>query len=104
MTVIEFGSKDVKINFAISALFVFLIVSVAWGVSLYQNIITVRHDIEQSTALAETIQVKNAELKNQLYQITDSVGQEAFLQDSGLVADPSPRYVQTSAAVSYMSF
>ncbi|KKS82894.1 MAG: hypothetical protein UV58_C0004G0067 [Candidatus Wolfebacteria bacterium GW2011_GWC1_43_10] len=96
MTVIEFGKKDLKTNFAISLLMMVLVIASVWGILIYNRLIGLRHDIASAKETLENYQVKNAELKNQLYQILDGVNEEALLASSGLVADKSPQYLKNS--------
>ncbi|MFA6135871.1 MAG: hypothetical protein WC705_00685 [Candidatus Paceibacterota bacterium] len=100
MTVIEFGKKDLKINFMMSVFVVFIAVSVVFGVFLYNKLIGIRHDLSQTQDSFEKSQVRNVELKNQLYQILDSFSGESFLESRGLVSDKNPSYIKNALEVS----
>ena len=103
MTVTEFGIKDLKVNSSIALLIALVVVSSMFGVLLYKNLITLRHDVTTNKERIEHLQVTNAELQNNLYLITDNVLQESLLQESGLVLDKSPSYVQIPT-VSHLSY
>lgn len=103
MTVIEFGKRDLKINFFIASLVVAFVLCAGWGIVLYNNLIGLRHDVKETKEILSHAQVRNAELKNELYHITDSVLEEAFLSESGLVLDQSPQYVKMLSVVSHVN-
>lgn len=103
MTVIEFGKRDLKINFFIASLVVVVILSAGWGVVLYNNLIGLRHDIQTTRQTLAQEQVRNAELKNDLYHVMDSVLEETFLAESGLVLDQDPQYVKMSSVLSQVN-
>ena len=104
MTVIEFRSRDIKINYFITGLIVSVVGCALWNIFLYNSVTTVRHNIDTAANTLEQAQVQNAELKNSLYSITDGTGQEAFLQSRGLVLDTNPQYSKTPLVVSRDAF
>jgi len=103
MTVIEFGKRDLKINFLIASLVVALVFCAGWWVVLYNNLIGLRHDVKETREMLSQARVHNAELKNELYHITDSVLEEAFFSESGLVLDQNPQYVKMLSVVSHVN-
>ncbi len=104
MTVIEFGKKDLKVNFMMSVMVVLIAISAVFGVFLYNKLIGLRHDLSQTQNLFEKNQVKNVELKNQLYQVLDGFSGESFLESRGLVSDKSPSYVNNSLEISKAAY
>lgn len=94
MTFIEFGKKN-NITFSmvvtVTAVFVCSVIAMVF---VYQDTITLRHDIQQGKETLSALKVQNAELKNNFYSITDAVAQEAFLQERGFVLEDNPHYVQ----------
>ncbi len=104
MTVIEFRSRDVQVHYVIISLMIVVVGCATWSILLYNNVTTVRHNIENANNTLAQAQVQNAELKNSLYTITDGAGQEAFLQSRGLVLDKNPQYSKTPLVVSRDAF
>lgn len=100
MTVIEIGKKDI-INPITLSMVALVLLSVFGFLFFYKNLITLRHDLANNMDVIEEEQVKNAELKNNLYKIVDEISQESFLRDNGFVFDSSPYYVQSSSEISY---
>ena len=100
MTVIEIGKKDIMNPITLSMI-TFVLLSVFGFLFFYKNLITLRHDLANNKNVIEMEQVKNAELKNNLYKIVDEMSQEDFLRESGFVFDQSPYYVQSFSEISY---
>ncbi|BCX16218.1 MAG: hypothetical protein KatS3mg098_447 [Candidatus Parcubacteria bacterium] len=92
MTVIEFSRRDLKINFLALTLVLILILVSAWMILVYNKSVDLKHDILLAREKLEDYQVKNAELKNNLFQILDNLDEESILASSGLVLDKSPQY------------
>ena len=103
MTVIEFGKRELRINFAISLLVGLIVISMTWGIFLYNQLIGLRHDIAKGEQMLDNIQVRNAELKNSLYEILDGTSPESFLESNGLVVEKNPQYSKVSNSVSQAS-
>jgi cell division protein FtsL len=98
MTFIEFGKRNnitVPMIVTVTAVFVCSVIAMVF---VYQDTITLRHDIEQGQETLSALKVQNAELKNNFYSITDAVAHEAFLQERGLVLENNPHYVQIPSA------
>jgi len=95
MTVIQFGQRDLKVNFGMTFGASMLVLSVVWSIFLYNHVISLRHDISARQTTLDAVRVDNIDLKNNLYQVMDSAFSEAFIQESGLVLDKNPQYAQT---------
>lgn len=94
MTTIEFGKQNnSNISFVSIALSIFIITSFIWGIFIYNNLINLRHNLSKNKEMIVKAQVQNAELKEQLYKLTDDIKQGDFLSSSGLTLEKSPIYV-----------
>ncbi len=103
MTVIQFGYRDLKINFGIATLVSMLVLSVVWSIFLYNRVTSLRHDVLSEQTALQQLQVKDAELKNRLYQMMDTALSDSFIQTSGLVVDKTPTYVSADIIHSSLS-
>lgn len=103
MTVIQFGYRDLKVNFSIATLVSVLVLSVVWSISLYNRVTGLQHDVLSSQAALQQLQVKDAELKNRLYQMMDTALSDSFIQTSGLVMDKAPTYASAGVIHSSLS-
>jgi hypothetical protein len=92
MTVIEFSRQSIRGNLVLILLIGGIVLSAVWSVFMYASLTTVRHDGKKNEELLVQAQVENAELKDQLYQITDNPQAEALLQERGYVLDKNPSY------------
>jgi len=100
MTVIEFGKRDAQLHFWTVAMLILVTLSLAYGIVTYSAIINVRHDLSQAQKTVAQAQVANAELKNKLYAMLDSISEGSFAQEHGLVIEQNPRYVEMTSLVS----
>ncbi len=103
MTVIQFGYRDLKINFGIAALVSLLVLAVGWSIFLYNRVTGLRHDVLSGQTALQQMQVKDAELKNRLYQMMDTALSDSFIQTSGLVIDKTPTYASAGVIRSSLS-
>lgn len=92
MTVLEFGKKDFNINYAIFGLIGLVSITAVFGIYSYNSMINLRHETANNKELITQAQIKNAELKDELYRILDNAGGEEWLRDNGLVFDKDPQY------------
>lgn len=103
MTVIEFGKRDLKINSVTLLLGVFLMVLAGCSLVVYNSMIGLRHDIENAQADSAREQVRNADLKNELFSKLDGISREEFVHAAGLIMDEEPHYVEAgSISVSHV--
>lgn len=96
MTALEFGKRDGRIDTTTILCVLLLIVSVSAYAVLYIHQVSMRRDIKQVERNIEKAQVVNAELKNDIYSVLDSISAEAVLEARGLVVDRSPEYALPS--------
>lgn len=93
MTIVEFGQKNNRIRTSSILLGAMIITLFLGGIFLYNRLISLRHDVAGNKEIIAKIQVQNAELKDNLYKITDGFDQEALLKANGLVLEKKPSYV-----------
>lgn len=66
------------------------------NVMLYSRSVSLAHDIGQLRGELDALQVKNADLKNTLYQETGSAALEKLSKDRGMVQDKNPEWAFAS--------
>jgi len=101
MTFIEINKKDI-LNPIILLSSVVLIASIMFFLFLYNNTVTLRHNLKTNTAIVAKEQLKNAELRDTVYKIVNNTKQIPFLRSRNLVMDYDPYYAQPSFEVSYL--
>ena len=71
-----------------------LVITVAIGVSFYNQLINLRHEIASQETNLQKVEVTNAELKNNLYRLTDNENLQTLATDKNLVLEKNPKYVK----------
>lgn len=71
-----------------------LVITVAIGVSFYNQLINLRHEIAGQETNLQKVEVTNAELKNNLYRLTDGENLQTLATDKNLVLEKNPKYVK----------
>ncbi len=71
-----------------------MVIMVAIGVSFYNQLINLRHEIASQETNLQKVEVTNAELKNNLYRMTDGENLQALATDKNLVLEKNPKYVK----------
>lgn len=64
------------------------------GVFFYNQVVNNTHEITERRSAMRTLEVKNAELKGTLYDLTSSQNVEAFAAANGLVVEKNPNYIK----------
>lgn len=62
----------------------------------YSQTVSLKHDIIQLSSEIEEMRLMSAELKNDLYKITDQKNLDALAKELGLVQDKNPKWVFAS--------
>lgn len=96
MTIISPEKKYKTLNRWMSSLIFVAIISAILGVFLYNQIVGVRHDIDNNKVVLREIEVSNAELKNLLHEITNTETAKGVLIQNGLVPEKNPEYIKSS--------
>ncbi len=63
----------------------------------YSEGVSLRHSISEGSKNLQELQVANAELKNQLYQITDLSNLNSVIESKKLVKDKRPEYIESKS-------
>ena len=99
MTIIQPNKNNQKINILVSALATTTVIAAVLGVFLYNQLINIRHEISRQEENLQKIEVANAELKNNLYQITDAKNLETSAAQNGLVLEKKPQYLKNESLI-----
>lgn len=72
------------------------VLSVVWGVFLYNELVDVRHEVQKQTNNVQEAEVSNAELKNNLYNVIDANNLETLAKEQSLILDNNPQYIKST--------
>lgn len=64
------------------------------GLFFYNQVVNDTHEIAQRRGVVRDVEVKNAELKGTLYDLTSSQQVETFAAANGLVVEKNPNYIK----------
>lgn len=94
MTIIQPHKNSGKSK--ILTLFLLLGVFAAAGQSIlfYNQLVDLRHEVKQAQQDLSQAEVTNAELKNNLYGLTDNKNLQSLLNGQSLILDNNPQYVK----------
>ena len=95
MTIIQ-PNKNNKSNPLILIAMATAILSVVWGVFLYNELVDTRHEVQKQTNSVQEAEVKNAELKNNLYNVIDANNLEILAKEQPLILENNPRYIKST--------
>ncbi len=101
MTIIQLNKNNHKKNFLISILMMVSIVAAVWGVFLYNQLVSFRHEVKKQENNIRQAEVQNAELKNNLYGIIDVKNLKSSTDSQSLILDKDPEYVKKPLVASY---
>lgn len=85
MTIIAPKKNKNNINLIIIGLVLPVLVLAYWSISIYNQTVNLKHVLDDSRNQIQELKVTNADLKNQLYQLTDSRNLIQLGEDKGLV-------------------
>lgn len=74
--------------------FLFLAVMAYWGISLYNQLVDLKHASAGGEILLQELKAENAEIKNNLYLLTDYKGLIKLGEEVGLAEVKSPKYFE----------
>jgi len=95
MTIIQPNREEKKTSLFALVLAGIAVLSVVWGVFIYNQLVDIRHEVAKKSNNLEKAEVSNAELKNNLYNIIDSQNLESLAEDRFLAFDKNPQYVKS---------
>ncbi|GEM_PF-6937377 len=101
MTFIEFGNttRKHKTLYALGSLV--LAGLVIGNIALYNQVIGMKHNLEDIKDTIERSQVLQVELEDQVFDILDQVDADTFLQQQGYVSEKHPSYMHGSPVLSH---
>ena len=70
------------------------------NIFFYNKVVNLLYLISTEGEEVQNLQTSNAELKNQLYQITDPQKLQALAQERGLIKIKNPDYLEVNESVS----
>jgi cell division protein FtsB len=77
------------------ALYILVALSILYGIWLYNAVVNITHEIDKQAKALDAARVKNAELKNKLFEQLDSQKLEALALERGLIRERSPKYFES---------
>ncbi len=98
MTIIQPNRTNRLTNIVCAMSLLALLVVAAWSIVLYNKTVNATHDISAKEAEYKALLVKNAELKNTLYTLTDAKNLRHIAEVSGLVPIIRPEYIEEGSA------
>jgi len=102
MTIIQ--NKIQKTNgnpkILISSLIVILIMLSISGIFVYNQTVNINHNIEKEKIVLRDAEVKNAELKNNIYGMFSQEKTLAVVTNSALVVEKNPKYLKIQQTAS----
>lgn len=103
MTIKNPTKKDKYFGFLVK---LFLIVAIGAGIWIWQYnaLADARYELETLENKIAELEVENAELKNDLYKITDPSHLEEVASVEGMVIDENPNYLELNQWVSDSSY
>ncbi len=99
MTIIQPHKNNYKANFLVLLLIMTCVSLTTWGVFLYNQLVSLRHEVKSQGANLSQTEVENAELKNNLYHAIDKGNLESLINSQSLILDKNPEYVKTGQLV-----
>ena len=96
MTIIQPNKKNGTLSFLIISFTGGIVAISLWGIFLYNEGVSARHDTRTQEVALRTIEVENSELKNTVYRMTDQKNLEGTSTLEALVLEKTPRYIKTS--------
>lgn len=89
---IQKNSGDSKI--LISTLIALLITLSTGGIFVYNQTVSINHDIEKEKIVLRDAELKNAELKNNIYGMFDQERVKEIADKQALVIEKNPKYLK----------
>ena len=90
MTITEPIFYKNKLGFLLKSLAILILVVLFTVLYLYKEVVSLRHDIEKNGRVIREQKVVNAELKDNLYKITDRRALQSLAEERSLVEDKNP--------------
>lgn len=92
MTYIQSNKKNNILSLFLGLGFLVILAIVA-EVSIYSQAVDFKHDIIKISSELENVKLKNSELKNSFYKLTDQASLDELARARGLVREENPKWV-----------
>jgi len=99
MTIIQPHKSNYKTNFWISIFIVGSLAMAVWGIFLYNQLVNFRHEMTSQENTLRKAEIYNAELKDKLYNLTDTNTISSSTDSQSLIIDKNPEYVKNKPLV-----
>lgn len=96
MTIIQLNKNNHKKNFLISILMMVSVVMAVFGIFIYNQLVSFRHEVKKQENSIQQAEVQNAELKNNLYSILNEKNIESLINQQSLILEKNPNYERLS--------
>ena len=94
MTIIQPKHHKFKINLLLAGLILAMLAMAYWSISMYTQTVDLRHLLRSQEEELQKVKVANAEIKNELYSLTDYKNLTSMSEERGLVRINSTDYVE----------
>jgi len=101
MTFIEFGNTTKKHKTLYTLGFIILAGLVVGNITMYNQVIGMKHQLEDVKDTIERSQVLHVELEDQLFDMLDEIDANTFLQEQGYISEKHPSYMHGSPVLSH---
>jgi hypothetical protein len=95
---ITYPNRARQANFALRVLGLGILLAALVSVYLYNQTVTLRHSVSYLGDSVNTLQVKNADLKNSIFSLLDSKNLVSLAGKLGLVKEATPSYLRLGTA------
>lgn len=99
MTIIEPNKAKYSYNPAILTMLLLLVILGCSHIYFYNESVGLKHLISEESKNLQELRVVNAELKNQLYKITDLSSLDSVVESRNLIKDKKPEYLKDKSEV-----
>jgi len=99
MTIIQPHKNNYKVNFLISIFIVGGLAMAIWGIFLHNQRVDFRHELDSQKDTLRKAEVTNAELKDKLYNLTDTNTFSSSTNPQSLIIDKNPEYIKNKPLV-----
>ena len=96
MTIIQLNKNNHNKNFLILILMMVSVVMAVWGIFIYNQLVSLRHEVKKQENNIQQAEVQNAELKNNLYSILNEKNIESLINQQSLILEKNPNYIKTA--------
>jgi hypothetical protein len=99
MTIIEPNKSKYSYNPVVLTLLVFFVSLICLNIYFYNNNVILKQSISIESKNLQKLQVANAEIKDQLYKITDINNMDSVIEAKSLVKERNPKYFQGESEI-----